>query len=671
MHRALSLPVVAILLVAPVLLVPASGRAEEPGKGEPEPAAVPTVTVQGERPHPMEAAKARYVAGSTQAGESLRGPALELADVLGDAPGAQITQTGGFGAPATASIRGATAAQTPVYLGSVRINDEVGGAANLADIPLFLIDRVELYRSHAPIVADRWGVGGAIFLEPRAASTTGAHLGTLVGSYHSRSVWADLAFADGARGALAGVEVAAAGNDYRFENDQGTLFVDEDETSERLSNADAHLTSAFLHLEEPLGEKGRLRVLALHVEREQGVPRLALSPSRAARARSRRELAAVSARSAPGSLGFLELMTAFTGATTEIEDPQGELSLGTPLVSTPGERLEQSLSLHQLGPGELRLSQHLSVAIDRLRRREGGLTARSQVLSSKRVRSRVAASAEVPVVGPYLVEAAAAFECGDTGLGEIEACRERAATGRGGLGYHRERVRAYLNAGHYQRLPTLGELYGVGLLVRGNPELAPEVGETVELGGRYLTSRQGPLFAWVDVAVFTRKTRQQVSYRKTGRGFVPVNLGRTRTHGAELGAGLGLSSWARLAGIVSLLDARETTPGDSTRNDVLPFLSRLTFVGTAELRRELGGSVLHQGGVSARYHYRSSQYVDPAGLVVIPAQGILDAGIFASTVNDTVTVRLRLENLVNARHFDVIGFPLPPRSAFLSLEAAL
>ena len=82
-------------------------------------------------------------------------------------PGVAVTESGGYGAPSTAAIRGATAADTPVYLAGIRLNDDVGGTADLSLVPLWLIDRVEIYRGNAPLEADRLGPGGAIFFEPR------------------------------------------------------------------------------------------------------------------------------------------------------------------------------------------------------------------------------------------------------------------------------------------------------------------------------------------------------------------------------------------------------------------------------------------------------------------------------------------------------------------------
>ena len=65
-------------------------------------------------------------------------------------------------ASATAAVRGATALDTPVYLAGVRLNDDVGGTADLSLVPLWLIHHVEIYRGHAPLHADRLAPGGAI-----------------------------------------------------------------------------------------------------------------------------------------------------------------------------------------------------------------------------------------------------------------------------------------------------------------------------------------------------------------------------------------------------------------------------------------------------------------------------------------------------------------------------
>src|ERR1700722_8021240 len=170
------------------------------------------------------APKDQAVAGSVLTRDRLVGPGLEAQDVLRTQPGVAITESGGFGAPATAAIRGATAGDTPVYLAGVRLNDDVGGTADLSLVPLWLIDHVEVYRGNAPLEADRLGAGGAIFFEPRQPTKDLGGVRYYGGSGGASKGWAYEGLHGGPVSALVGVSADRATNRYPYVNDQGELF---------------------------------------------------------------------------------------------------------------------------------------------------------------------------------------------------------------------------------------------------------------------------------------------------------------------------------------------------------------------------------------------------------------------------------------------------------------
>ena len=152
-----------------------------PLRAEPS-AQAPAITVEGERQAPQAARKAPEVSASIITRERLEQPAMTAPEALRIAPGVQIVALGGFGAVATASLRGATAAQTPVYFAGVRLNDEVSGVGNLSDVPLAFVDHVEIYRSHPPLEASDLGIGGAILFEPKLPKTQELRLSLFAGS---------------------------------------------------------------------------------------------------------------------------------------------------------------------------------------------------------------------------------------------------------------------------------------------------------------------------------------------------------------------------------------------------------------------------------------------------------------------------------------------------------
>src|SRR4051794_25413062 len=110
---------VGVLTVAALIHLHAPAGAEEPPAQAP-----PEVEVRGAPPSRAMAPLDKGVAGSTVRRRELERSGLTAPQALRTEVGVSITETGGLGAAATASIRGATAAETPVYLGGVRINDD-------------------------------------------------------------------------------------------------------------------------------------------------------------------------------------------------------------------------------------------------------------------------------------------------------------------------------------------------------------------------------------------------------------------------------------------------------------------------------------------------------------------------------------------------------------------
>ena len=248
----------------------------------------PEVEVRGNRI--ASPPKEPSVAGSVIREERLRSPGLQAGDVLRTQPGVTVLETGGYGSPSTASIRGATSAQTPVYLAGIRLNDDVGGTADLSLVPLWLLHRVEIYRSNAPLAGDQLGIGGAIFFEPRRPRRAEVDAGVLGGSFGAHAAWALAALGDDASSGLVGIRVDGAQNDYPFVDDGGTRFEPGNSRIVRLGNADQRTADAWAIGSARVGAGGRLDVVVNAVDRDAGLPGLPLFPSTRARVAIQRQL---------------------------------------------------------------------------------------------------------------------------------------------------------------------------------------------------------------------------------------------------------------------------------------------------------------------------------------------------------------------------------------------
>ena len=217
---------------------------------------------------------------TTVAGEELRRPGASAAEVLARVPGVEVTRTGSSSDLSTAAIRGATSAETPVYLAGVRLNDDLTGTADLSTVPLYMIDCVEVYRGNAPLDADRLGIGGAIFFDPRLPSRSELDAGVSFGSFAQRSLYVSGATSGGPVRALVSIRREAAKNDFTYELDDGS--------KRRRTNADFGATDAWALARYELGKGARVTTLLHAYDREQGSPGLAVIENEEARTHARR-----------------------------------------------------------------------------------------------------------------------------------------------------------------------------------------------------------------------------------------------------------------------------------------------------------------------------------------------------------------------------------------------
>ena len=588
--------------------------------------------------------------------EALARPGADAADVLADVPGVQLTRTGSSADLATASIRGASSAQTPVYLAGIRLNDDVTGTADLSLVPLWMLDRVEVFRGNAPAEADRLGIGGAIFFEPLLPKRSRVGAGAEVGSFGERGAWLAGAVAAPEGASLVALRTERAENDFEYEDDRGTVFDPTDDRSVRRPNADHEQVDAWAIGRWQLAPRGaRLTLVTNALSREQGVTGLGVIPATRARAHVDRLLVGAST-SVPLRRFRLELTSSFLEAGSQVSDPAAELALPSPTVTTRGQRFVQHVRISRSFE-RTRLRLGLGQEIERLHIGE---------LAARRATSRASVSVEQDFA-PVLVHALGAAEChGTAGPDGADRCGTFAPTGRLGAAVRAtEHLRVLANVGRYVRVPTLGELHGIAAAVRGNSALAPESAIGADVGLR-AASRH----AWVDGFVFARWVDDLVAYRRSGFGYVrPFNVGQARMLGAELAAAADMLDHLLTELAVTALDPRDTTPGRTLANDLVPYQSRLVASARLELYSRAPAPRIDRVSVGGRARYRSSRVADSAGLIVLAEQATLDADVATLLLGERIAVRGSIENVLDSRHFDTLGLPLPGRSFHAALEA--
>jgi iron complex outermembrane receptor protein len=641
------------------------------------------VVVEAERPLLEHARREPSVASTLLAGEMLHRAGESASDVLRRVPGVQVSRAGASSDLSTASIRGSDSSQVPVYLAGIRINDDVSGSADLSTVPIWMIDRVEVFRGNAPESADRLGMGGAIFFWPRQPNGTRVGASVSGGSFGERGGWLAYEAGSARAGSLVAVRRAQADNDYPFLDDAGLRF-DVDEVEERRENADFVTHEAWaIGRWQPLPDVEA--ALVMHgFEREQGVTGLSVVPAERARGTVRRYLAGLSAR-LPCAIGEgcrLEAQASILAARLTLSDPFLELpALRARWLHEGGARAAFSVR------GAAALSEQLELGLSAAQSFEGLDIVRLENTprTAQRASTRLAAVATWRASERLSVHALAAGECHATrGQGDrygvpfsVDSgrCQPFAASGRVGL---RAAVSPGLelvaNVGRSVRVPTLGELYGSSALVEGNSLLQTERGWTGDAGLRANLELDDRGRLSLEAFAFARFADDLIRFRRTGfSSAAPFNVASARILGMESALSSELFGMLRVEATATLLDPRETTSDralDPTTNDLLPMMSRLVVSARVEPFVARGWHALAQdrAGVALVYFHRSSRYDDPAGLTVLPAQHVFDVEASTSHGGARLLARFAIRNVLDARQLDWIGLPLPGRSLHGEIE---
>ncbi len=621
------------------------------------------------------------VAGSVIPADRLQAPGLQASDALRTQPGVAVVETGGFGSLSTASIRGATAAQTPAYLAGVRLNDDVGGVADLSLVPLWMLRRVEIYRSNAPLAGDQLGIGGAIFFEPRRPRSAEAGAGVLAGSFGAHALWARAGLGDDRASGLVGIRVDGARNDYPFVNDSGARFEQGQSHTVLLANADERTLDVWALGSAHLGREGRADLVFHEVDRDAGMPGLPLYPTTRSRVHTHRELAGLTAAVPCAVRCVVTTTTSAVVSSARYDDPLLESALGTTRVELDATRVEEALFVRWSPSSRFAITPAVHAALERLTIDAASVPA----IRAERVFSRGALQAEWAPLEPVTLRALGSAECNGTshagalpwslpggvaGPRESGTCGNLQPSARLGVEVGRAPLALLANVGRYAREPTLGELFGISGAARGNGALSPETGVSLDLGVRATAPPESLLRgASVDLFGFVRSASDLIAYERSTWGYaVPYNVGSARVAGVELLADYRPARLVSFDLAATVIDARNTSPVRPV-NDVLPYQPALTLVPRVELGGPIAAGPIAGGKLAVTYFYESSRYFDPAGLVVIPAQGSLDVDAEVGVLHGRVVVRGRLVNVLDQTRFDLIGYPLPGRAAYATLEA--
>ncbi|MDD3642249.1 MAG: TonB-dependent receptor, partial [Candidatus Krumholzibacteria bacterium] len=522
-----------------------------------------------------------------------RGRVEDAAALLARAVGVRVRRWGGLGSPAAVSIRGSSSTQVQFYLDGVPLNDAWSGTADLSDVPVSDIDRIEVFRGTSPTGFGGSSIGGTINLvsaPPRAGAGGRAaplEARAAAGSFDAARLQGALRAAAGPLALRLGGGYERSAGDFPFLDDNGTPANPGDDSEALRINNDysrIHL-SGRLALDAPRFDD--LSLTISDARREGGVPGIGSNQSAAARSERERRIGSLRVRPSPlaGRLVHLEGTGFYSWTADRFDDPGGEVGLMgrstdnriiahggsmrsklfAPPIALTAElflegKKERFLPFDYLpapAEGPDRIRRTFTVAGSADLGLLGGLLYLASGLRSEWSRSEYWDEQPFPWLPPVP-------------QGPVE---RRETTPSAGFRLNPAGwITLKGNWGEHYRLPTFFELFGDLGTVTGVPDLGPERGVNRDIGiicsaeRLWRIERPSLEAVWIandvdDLILFFQNSQYTVR---------PVNIGAARIEGLELSAAGTLGGALRLTGHWSRIEARDTGPIPYYTGNLLP-----------------------------------------------------------------------------------------------------
>lgn len=623
------------------------------------------------------------------------GEAMDVGRALAEMPGAVVRSTGGLGAYAMLSVRGASPGQTLVVLDGVPLSRLGVLTVDLGQFSLAEFASAQLYRNTPGVEVG--AAPSALLLTSRVGrGELGERLRVSAGvgsfGYTNARVWGGEDWTSWSLSATAG-RAASRGNFTYFEDNGTPLTARDDTTAERQHNA-ATTTDGSARLGR---QDGSFVVGARGHVTAQELPGSTWQPSSATLGNQLLVLDTTwrggdERASSDRALGMFVM-----GQWQQYRDRHSQIGLGAQArnyrVRAAGVTGHAAWR-RELGPREQHVELTVASALRGEELRDTDLLG-GQPLSGDRAEGSGGVVVSWQGARGYVSGGAHIAVLRTDGVPNRDNPAAVASGPRWELPFG-PRVSALwtlhptvamkTSLSQSARLPTLVEAFGDRGFVVGNPNLLAEQNRVAELA--LVWAPQDTIWSdqvLVEGAAFTRSTDNTIALTAiSGVVARAENIGQSTATGVELSAASRFWKHLRVAGNYTFLATRVQHPDPSYANKAIPRQPRHQWTASAAVE----GTLWRRAATTwLRGTGQSDAFLDAANLRRVPGGTLFDMGLKLECLRDTV-VTLHVNNLADTRVVylpldpapapnlsvvpaalsDVAGFPLPGRTVFVNLE---
>jgi len=643
----------------------------------------------------------------------------DLGEVLARSQGIVVRRGAGLGSTEQLSLDGLSNEQIRFFLDGVPL-ELAGFPFGVANVPVNLIDRVEVYRGVVPIRFGADALGGAINLVRVPTDRTRLGASYQVGSFGTHRLTLDGAYRDAARGWTAGGSafLDLAKNDYavdaRVADELGQLTTAKVDRFHDGYRAGGGTLEVALH-DRPWARRLTLQAAFSSFEKDLQSNVIMAVPYGEVTYRER--VLGTTARYEVGLAAKLDLELVANYAHRRIQltdlspwvyDWFGKriymrTSSAGEIDATPTDQVvwensgfaRATLKWAATAHDALRLSVSPTVSSRTGNERVASDPALRDPLSARRRLSTLVAGVEherdwlagrlvnVAFAKGYVYRAATE----EVIAGGALVARDRALDTFGAGDALRVRLVPWLfvkaSYEYATRMPRTDEVFGDGVLVRANLGLAPEVSHNANFGPRVERKRTAIGDLTYDANAFLRDSNKLIVLFGNDREFSYQNVFRARGLGLEQAvAWTAPGRWVGLDGTLTYEDVRVVSDDGAFADfdgDRLPNRPYLFGSWGAHLHFEdwPGAGDVIEPFSTGRYSHAFYRSWESQGMLdskqQIAAQLTHNLGVTWSSTRGSVrlTTTLEIDNLTDAKVYDSFGAQRPGRAVYLKLTGEL
>ncbi len=608
--------------------------------------------------------------------EDFEGKLSSLPDLLSKSSGVQVNSLGGLGSFSTVSIRASSSEQVNIYLDGILLNQALGGGVDIGGLPLSNIESIEVYKGTAPIELGGSGIGGVVNIKTRGSkSSVPGEVSLSFGSFNTQSLNWFISKTKGKWSYLIFTDYSESDNNFEFRDDNGTPYNPNDDEISQRANNDFNSVNIMGKAKYDFGDGMSLSLGNNFYRKYKGIPGISNNQSKEVTLTTLRNLSefTLNIPNRIWSRLIYKQRLFFSYNVDDYTDLLGEVGIGR----QDSHNVTKTYGIKPVF--KLLLGGHHIVTLVGTLSRES-YTPQENIIRQRELfessRNRVLFGVEDEVFFGRLTflpsfqydrYESRIFEESPFQFSPIAPKDSKAESFKNyRLGMKIQVTDWFLvkgNVADYMRVPNFFELFGDKGAVVGNTDLKAEGGQNRDVGFRLHKDRA--VFAeglvW-EVVYYNNEVDNLIQFiEKSAAVSIPKNIGKARIWGIEMNTSAVLWGFFRLGGNYTFQEAVNRSPIPHLKGKILPNRPKTELSAKVEF-------LLGWGRIYYEHNFEGDNFLDQANLrPVIKARTVVNLGISIRLFGHLKST-FEVKNISDNQIADIVGYPLPGRSYFITLN---